>query len=495
MTEKRANRMSRTSILWAGLLVLSILAVGAGYFSLIQPFVSPPSAPVPGPVQIQIAEPTAEASSAPVMDPTSAPSAGSPTRTVATTEVGLVDGTGTRETEDGVQGHAVPATATDVIVTSGQTPSRDSSTPVLTASATASVVSPALTPMPAGTGMAADPTIGSAVTPTVSVAVPAVGPATAGAEPTPTSTLPPKALPPLNPEGRVGLGAYLPDIPYDEFASVEPFERRIEHRLAYLSWYHAWGDADRDWPADLVQLAIDRGAIPILTWEPWERDFENAGRIQAAYTLDTIVNGDHDPYIRTWARGARSAGAPIMIRFAHEQSTPPGETRWYPWQGRPEKYKAAFRHIVTIFDEEGATNVQFLWSAMWLDQWAHLYYPGDEYVDLVGTTVLNHGVVPSLTWGTWRTFDELFEKQHEAALQWNKPLMLTEWATAEQGGDKSAWLRDGLASLETEYPLVEGVVLFELPEDRQWPAINWSVPSSSKALAGFREAIRDPYFR
>jgi hypothetical protein len=244
-----------------------------------------------------------------------------------------------------------------------------------------------------------------------------------------------------------------------------------------------------------VQLAIDRGAIPILTWEPWKRDFGNPGNIQAAYSPDTIVNGDHDPYIRSWARGAKFAGAPIIIRFAHEQSTPPGETRWYPWQGRPEAYKATFRHVVNIFRDEGAMNVQFLWSAMWLDQWAHLYYPGDDYVDLVGTTVLNHGVVPSATWGTWHTFDDLFGKQYEAARQWNKPIMLTEWATAEQGGDKAAWLRDGLVSLENKYPLVEGVVLFELPQDRQWPTINWRVTSSPKALAAFKEAIRDPYFR
>ncbi len=185
----------------------------------------------------------------------------------------------------------------------------------------------------------------------------------------------------------------------------------------------------------------------------------------------------------------------MIIRFAHEQSTQPGTRSWYPWQGDPTGYKAAFRHIVTIFRQEGATNVQFLWSAMWLDQWASQYYPGDDVVDLVGTTVLNHGTAPSMTWAQWRTFDDLFGVQYQAALRWNKPIVLTELATAEQGGDKAAWLRDCLTSLQPKYPLVQGILLFEVQSDREWPTINWSVASSSASLAAFQAAIASPYFK
>jgi beta-mannanase len=288
---------------------------------------------------------------------------------------------------------------------------------------------------------------------------------------------------------------YLPGIFYDEFDSLELFEQQIDHRMRYTLWYQAWGEPAPDFPSELVQLADDRGTIPIITWEPWKRDFDNPGRIQLAYTLATIVNGKHDRYIRAWARAARSTGVPLILRFAHEQSTEPGRRRWYPWQGDPEGYKTAFRHVVTLFREEGATNVQFLWSAMWLDEWAPQYYPGDDFVDLVGTTVLNHGTVPSEQWALWRTFDELFSEQHRSARRWDKPIIITEWASAEQGGDKAAWLGDGLASLKFKYPLVQGVVLFEVPSDREWPIIDWTVSSSPNALAAFKEAIRDPYFK
>jgi beta-mannanase len=269
----------------------------------------------------------------------------------------------------------------------------------------------------------------------------------------------------------------------------------IGHRVQYVLWFQAWGDNDRDFPGYWIAQAAAIGATPVITWEPWQRDFANPAAEQPAYSLSSIAAGDHDAYIRTWAQGAVAAGVPMIIRFAHEQSTEPGVRSWYPWQGDPESYRAAFRHIVALFRDAGATNVQFLWSAMWLDSWAASYYPGGDVVDLVGTTVLNHGTAVTTPWAQWRTFDELFAGQYGAAAGWGKPIVLTELATAEQGGDKAAWLREMLTSLPTRYPLVSGLLLLEVESDREWPDINWSVGSSSESLAVFRELISGPHFK
>ena len=313
--------------------------------------------------------------------------------------------------------------------------------------------------------------------------------------PTPAPTDSPTPVATLKPGGRVGLGAYLDGTPYDSFAAVQRFEALLKHKMQYALWFQAWGNEDRAFPSSWVALAAQKGLVPAITWEPWQRDFTNPTAVQPAYSLGSIVSGAHDEYIRSWAQGAKAAGVPMVIRFAQEQSTEPGTRQWYPWQGDPEGYKAAFRHIVTIFRGEGANNVQFLWSAMWLDQWAPQYYPGDDVVDMVGTTVLNHGTVPSVVWAKWRTFDDFFAGQYQSALRWNKPIVLTELASAEQGGDKAAWLRDCLTSLKPKYPLVQGVLLLEVPSDREWPAINWSVASSPASLAAFETAIGDAYFK
>lgn len=327
-------------------------------------------------------------------------------------------------------------------------------------------------------------------------------------EPTPTPTPPPTKTPtptrpplparpavPLNRDGKLSLGVYTEGVPYDRFASVAAFERMIGHRVEYVLWFHSWGGSDREFPTEAVALAHRAGWIPVLTWEPWGRDFVNPTALQPAYSLSSIAAGAHDEYIRSWARAARASGGPVVLRFAHEQSTEPGVRSWYPWQGDPEGYQAAFRHIVTLFREEGATNVQFLWSAMWLNGWAEQYYPGDDMVDWVGTTVLNHGTGATADWARWRTFYELFDGQYQAAVKWGKPIMLTEVATAEQGGDKAEWIRECFRLLKEKYPLVQAVLLLEVASDREWPVINWSVASSPESLKAFLEAIRDPYVR
>lgn len=291
------------------------------------------------------------------------------------------------------------------------------------------------------------------------------------------------------------MGIYTEDVPHDGFASVYDFETLVQHKMTYVLWFHAWGDKDRDFPFEAIRAASNIGLTPVITWEPWQRQFDDPTVSQPAYSLESIAAGEHDVYIRSWARGARSMDVPIVLRFAHEQSTEPGIKSWYPWQGNPEAYRAAFRHIVALFREERADNVEFLWSAMWLNSWAPEYYPGDDVVDWVGTTTLNHGTGAQAAWAEWRTFDDLFASQYQAALQWEKPIMISELATADQGGDKAAWLRDCFTSLETKYPLVRAVLLFEVTSDREWPSINWSVAASEESLAAFKAATDDPHFK
>ena len=318
---------------------------------------------------------------------------------------------------------------------------------------------------------------------------------TSSPSPLPTATRTRTPAYRLNPQGSVGLGVYVDGTPYDEFVTAGGFESLIRHKLEYVLWFQAWGESDKAFFTDLVKLAARNGFVPVITWEPWKRNFANPVELQPSYSFSSIASGEHDLYIQSWARAARAVDVPIVLRFAHEQSTRPGTRQWYPWQGDPEGYRAAYRHIVEIFRREGAKKVQFLWSAMWLNEWASQYYPGEDVVDLVGTTVLNHGTAAQADWAKWRTFDDLFSGQYAAALQWGKPIMVTELATAEQGGDKASWLKDCLSSLRTKYPLVRSLLLFEVQSDREWPEINWSVASSPRSRATFQEAIRDPYFR
>ena len=98
-----------------------------------------------------------------------------------------------------------------------------------------------------------------------------------------------------------------------------------------------------------------RGAVPLVTWEPWTLD----GR---GFSLRGIADGRFDGYVRRAARSAAAWGHPILLRFAHEMNG-----TWYPWgRGKRETlpgiYKAAWRHLVGIFRSAGADNVRWVWA-------------------------------------------------------------------------------------------------------------------------------------
>lgn len=252
--------------------------------------------------------------------------------------------------------------------------------------------------------------------------------------------------------------------------------------------FNAWGDGDKGFPTDVIAKAAAQGRTVILTSEPWKRDFANLTVVQPEFTLQSIADGLHDVYLREWATQAANLGIPFIYRFAQEMSTKPGTKEWYPWQGEPQEYKAAYRHIVEIFREQGATNIRFMWSAMKFDEGlASKYYPGDDVVDIIGTTILNHGTANN-DYPVWLTIPDLFS--HSLApisrLWPGKPIYIAEFGTAEQGGSKAEWLREGFKRIATNYPQVEGVMLLD-GVDFKHDQVNWSIDSSFESLVAMIE--------
>jgi hypothetical protein len=53
---------------------------------------------------------------------------------------------------------------------------------------------------------------------------------------------------------------------------------------------------DADFDANGADAVRRRGAIPMITWEPWDPR-TGVGKAQARYALARIAGGDHDAYI------------------------------------------------------------------------------------------------------------------------------------------------------------------------------------------------------
>lgn len=289
-------------------------------------------------------------------------------------------------------------------------------------------------------------------------------------------------LPGVTPERELAFGLTVPGFPSD-VSAVRTAGDAVSRRPDVVMWYVAWSTGS-DFPAQDAERVRSLGAVPQITWEPWD---PAAGPTQQTYPLESIAAGDHDAYLERWAQEVKAYGGPVWLRFAHEMNTVT-----YPWselEGRNPagSYVAAWRHVHEVFRDAGVPNVSWVWSPNTpYDGTTPLadLYPGDDLVDVVALDGYNWDTLQPGT--TYSSFEEVFRDGFEELQDLtDKPLIIGETASTEQGGDKGAWVANMFATLR-ERPEVCGVVWFDLVKET-----DWRMTSSPGSTAAFREGLAE----
>jgi len=206
-------------------------------------------------------------------------------------------------------------------------------------------------------------------------------------------------LVPKNSQETPKLGIYNPSLSLAK--AQHPY---IQH--TFVDW------RDDHYFALAVASSLQSHNTPLITVEP-------RGEDDGAKLLGGIADGTYDARLDNLAAVARASHSPIYIRFGHEMEL----SNVYPWGNQdPELYKAAYRHMVDRMRADGAQNVRFVWSPAGNPN-ASDYYPGDAYVNVVGTTIL----YDQYWYGSYvPTFGEL-----ASGRQWlqhyNKPVWIVEF--------------------------------------------------------------------
>jgi len=242
--------------------------------------------------------------------------------------------------------------------------------------------------------------------------------------------------------------------------------------------------------------ATRRGIRAILvSWEPWKPVQARLGVYrqsypQRGYRNVDIANGSQDRYIRRVARGLAAFDGTVYLRYAHEMNG-----FWYPWSWDARNYRRAWRRIVRLFRQVGARNVRFVWSTnpnlyesqrSWMRNLV-LYWPGDRYVDALGSTVINFG-------GSKLYAASDFEPRLRALHRhFRKPLLITEANT--QFGGRVQWLRDFRLMLR-RMPWITAVAWSQLPSrgaaQMRGPGdLHWDVQRDPASAAVLRGIIDD----
>jgi beta-mannanase len=285
--------------------------------------------------------------------------------------------------------------------------------------------------------------------------------------------------------GAVSLGFFSKELSQSPGAAMDRFASETGAAAKIAMYYRDWNEG---WPTALVDshttaAMLARGAVPMITWEPF---LSSAGEVgQPQYAPSRIAAGAFDPYIWRAAREAAAYGRPFFLRFAEEMNG--GWSSWGATAGSsPATYVAMWRHVVSIFRAADATNVRWVWSpnvygANGVAAFGP-YYPGDAWVDDVGLDGYNWGGVKD---SPWLSFGQVFGASYEALTKLtSKPLFITETASSELGGSKPEWIDAIRATLSTRMPRVRALIWFDISKET-----NWTVDSSPASLRAFRGLV------
>ncbi|WNR42056.1 glycoside hydrolase family 26 protein [Paenibacillus roseipurpureus] len=259
---------------------------------------------------------------------------------------------------------------------------------------------------------------------------------------------------------RLRWGIYQPDAP-DSFTNLKQLEANFQHTFDYLVRYQS---IQHELPKQALKNAWDQHRLVELTLQTLSSDHK------ANFTYD-ILNGNYDTYFQQYAADLKAFGHPVLFRLNNEMNGDwVGYSAYYSSKDT-DLYKAVWTYVYDMFLRNGVDNVIWVWNPNHESKpgfaWNHelMYYPGDEYVDVIGLTAYNTGNYYETVGEKWRTFKELYEPLYQRYALWSdKPLMITEFASSSIGGDKEAWIRD-MFRVIPQYPKIRAAIW--------WNGIDW----------------------
>ncbi len=226
-----------------------------------------------------------------------------------------------------------------------------------------------------------------------------------------------------------------------DFSVVDEYEDALNYEFSVLSTYSGFSNQSLMMLDQRLWSAWEAGKVLQLSIQP---DSAKNGNI-----MYEILQGMWDDVLDIYIQKIQDFGHPVMIRLMNEMNGDWCEYSGVRYSNDPLIYKEVYRYIYRRFEAAGVDNVLWIWNPNGKSyppvDWNHtlMYYPGDEFVDIVGLTAFNTGTYYASVGEKWQDFTTLYKDLYAQYCQWfDHPLMFTGFSCAELGGDKKAWTED-----------------------------------------------------
>ena len=248
----------------------------------------------------------------------------------------------------------------------------------------------------------------------------------------------------------------------DSYQPVADFTGVAGRQPNLVGYYSGWGEA---FQTSFAKTAYSHGAATIMQWDP------------TLASVTKIAAGGYDGYLRSFAASVRVFGHPVVIGFGHEMNA-----YWYSWgYGHlpATTFVAAWRHIVTLFRQQGTNNVTWLWTLQADEPGTGpiaSWWPGAKYVNWVG--IDGYYYRPS------ETFFSIFGKTIAQVRAFTGlPILLSEVAVGPNAGQarKIPDLFSGMRLYGTI-----GLVWFDIDQHQGIYHQDWHIEDSQAAGTAFR---------
>jgi beta-mannanase len=199
-----------------------------------------------------------------------------------------------------------------------------------------------------------------------------------------------------------------------------------------------------------------------MTIEPWTWSAD--WRLSPGELKSRILNGSYDANMSAICQLAGRMKSSVTIRWAQEMEDKTGRFTWANWN--PADYIAAYQRMVNICRKD-APNVRYMWSPKG-DEGLEKYYPGNEYVDVVGLSVFGLEQWDLDKHGHTRTFQEILKPAYERVARFNKPVVVAELGYVGTADYVARWEADSRKSWP-DFPGLTAVSYFNQKEVAPWP--------------------------
>ncbi|MGB4661063.1 MAG: glycosyl hydrolase [Mobilitalea sp.] len=234
---------------------------------------------------------------------------------------------------------------------------------------------------------------------------------------------------------KVDFGIFEPTFPPYSYKLIQ-LEQKMNYNFPVILLYNSFS---LPFKTDYMNKAKELGKV--VEYTLYTTDIVNGE--EKDITLD-ILEGKYDDDIDELAQSFNEYDFPVLFRLNNEMN---GEWVLYSSHnvGRDtDLFIASWRYIYDRFKEQGVDNLIYVWNPNELSfpDFSYnnylCYYPGNEYVDVVGLTAYNTGNY--YKGEKWRSFSEAYDHfYYDYAARFKHPMMITEFSCAAEGGNKSLW--------------------------------------------------------